>query len=296
MPFPGKLTYMLRGADLAWDRMVNPFEPSVAEVEKIQKEIEGTLLAEMFPASFFASVKGQARAYEAQLLTDISNAYSILQPPEQRAKVLEFAVLMKAKMSPSHWKHFSERIRSDSRSQSLLALFEMAIAGNLLSQLPDNCVRLNIPTSGNNDADIGLLLDGRMVHLELTVLDESDQMKARLPMRRKQKVSIWSSDHSEVDGSRLLDRITKKSREFIQGHPNILAIQILNPFDWTELARDRYMKHEFKNVGLILPFGRIELAKDYVKEADASCRLTENEKEQLVNLLNGDGFFPLGYI
>lgn len=287
---------MLRGADLAWDRMLNPFEPSVAEVEQIQKEIDGTLLAEIFPTPFFAIVKGQAKAYEAKLPTDISNAYSFLQPPEQRAKMLEFANLMKAKMSSSLWKHFTERLRSDSRSQSLLALFEMAIAGNLLSQMPENQVSLNIPTRNNKDADVGVVLDDRMVHLELTVLDESDDMKARLPMRKAQKVSVWVSDHSEVDGTRLIDRITKKSKEFIKGHPNVVAIQILNPFDWTELAREAYMKHEFKNVGLILPFGRIEMAKDFVKEADPTCGLTDKEIKSLVNLLNGDGFFPLGYI
>jgi len=287
---------MLRGAQLALDRMVNPFKPSVAEVEKIQKEIEGTLLAEIFPTSFFASVKGQAKAYEAKLSRDISDAYSILQPPEQRTKLLEFLTLMKPKMSASNWKHLCKRMRSDSRSQSLLGLFEVAITGNLLAQIPDNRVSLNIPTRGKKDADIGVVLDDRMVHLEITVLDESDQMKARLPMRRSQKVSIWSSDVSEVNGSRQIDRITKKSKEFIKGHPNVLVIQVLNPLDWTEIARDAYLKHEFKNVGLILPFDRIELEKDYVRETDDACRLTEKERQLLINLLSGDDFFPFGYV
>ncbi len=276
--------------------MTNPYEPSAVEVGQIQREIEGTLLAEIFTMPFFASVMGQARAYEAGKPTEISNAYSVLQPPEQRAKLLEFISLMKPKMSNAHWKHLTERVRSDSRSQSLLALFEVSLAGNLLSQLPSGHVELNVVTIDAKDADIGLLLDGRMIHLETTVLDESDQMKALLPMRNKQKVSIWSSDVSEVNGSRLLDRIDKKSKEFLPGHPNVLAIQTFGAFDWTELAREAYLEHDVRNIGLLLPFGRIELKTEFAKEPDDSCRLTKNERELLIELLSGDNFFPLGYI
>ena len=296
MSFSSKLTYMLRGEDLAWHRMLNPFEPSAVEVAKVQREIEGTLLTEVFTTSFFASVLGQAKAYETGKPTELSNAYSILQPPEQRAKLLEFLSLMKPKMSGAHWKHLSERLRSDSRSQSLLALFEVTLSGNLLAQLPSDRVELNVPTVGGKDADIGVLLDGRMVHLEVTVLDESDAMKARRPMMAKQKYPIWTPSASEVDGTRLLARIESKAKEFKPKHPNVLAIQIFSSYDWSPLARENYLHHEVEDIGLLLPFGRIEMIPNFVKEPDVSCRVTDTERRMLLNLLNGNSFFPLGYI
>lgn len=287
---------MLRGSSLEWQRMVDSFEPTVTEVEQIQGEIGGTILAEVYTAPFFSSVKGQAKAYESDNSVELSNAYSILQPPGQRTKLMEFLTLMKPKMADGQWIQLSKRLRSDSRLQSMQGLFEVTIAGNLMAQLPNDSVQLNVLTVNGRDADIGVLLDERIVHLEVTVLDESKEMKERRPMMEKQKYPIWTPSLSEIDGTPLFTAIDGKSKDFKSNHPNALAIQIFSMYDWGPIAQENYGEYQPCNIGLLLPFGRIELKKEYVKQADDSCALTESEQDMLTNLLSGDDFFPLGYI
>ncbi len=288
---------MAQNVSSVWDRILNPFIPDVTEVNAIEAAVQNTVLGEIFRPAFFGARRKEAKDVQNDVSDSLSNIYSILQVPTQREKLIEFLLLMKKKLSPSDWKHLADRLSSDAEERSMQALFEAVVLGNLLAQMDSSRIMLNAPTANGKKIDASITLVDRPVHLELSMLSQSERAARRRRQLSRTGFAVWTASHSEYDGRRVTQMIEEKSAQFDGEQPSGLAFQIFDPMnDFRKEAAERFHRHRYKRIGLLLPFNRTSLALQHVRRGDSSCFLTDEEQKKLVDLLSGDGYFSIGYL
>lgn len=269
--------------------------PDVAELQEIRRDVEGTSLSEALDDEYFAKVEEQIREYEKGESTALNSLYSLLQPPEQRKRFIDFMERVKRKMGSREWGDLCEKLASGQGLRDLNAAFEVVIAGNILAQIPPEKVQLHVPTNAPKNVDACLLLTGRPIYLETTVLGESDEnIQWRKTSASGPKVRM--GDSFSVFGGRAARAIMQKGRQFLPKKPNVLVISIFDVWDKLEPAQKPLSSSQFENIGLLLPFGREHLMRDWVSRPDPTCRLTDEEEDAIFKLLSGEKFFPIGYV
>lgn len=268
----------------------------MAELEEVRRDVGCSSLREALDDEYFAKVEEQIRKYESGKSTALNSLYSLLQPPEQRKKFIDFIERVKQKMGSREWGDLCEKLSSGQGLRDIHAAFEVVIAGNILSQLPSDKVQLHAPTKAPKNVDICIHLIDRPIYIEITLLGESDEnVEWRKSMGSGP--SIRMGDSFAVFGGRASRAITQKGRrQFLPQKPNVLAISIFDVWDKLEPAQEALISSNFENVGLLLPFGRQHLMREWVSRPDSSCKLTAAEEEAIFQLLSGDNFFPIGYV
>lgn len=267
----------------------------MAELQEIRRDVEGTSLGEALDDEYFAKVEKQIREYGKGESTALNSLYSLLQPPEQRKRFIDFVERVKRKMASREWGDLCEKLASGQGLRDLNAAFEVVIAGNILAQVPSEKVQLHVPTNTPKNVDVGLHLIDRPIYLETTVLGESDDnIQWRKSLASGPKVRM--GDPFSVFGGRATRAIAQKGRQFLPKKPNVLVISIFDVWDKLEPAQTSLVSSSFENIGLLLPFGREHLMRDWVSRPDPSCRLTDEEEEAVFQLLSGEKFFPIGYV
>ncbi|GFP28289.1 hypothetical protein [Candidatus Hakubella thermalkaliphila] len=183
------------------------------------------------------------------------------------------------------------------RLQCLNTLFEVSILGNLLSQLPQDRVRLYPQTVGQRSVDAEIVLISRPVYLEMTVLAESQADRDVRELMMGVRCHHWlGSRNLDKDADRFIRKLLEKSAQFIPGQPNVLAISV---FDWfpADFEIEPAMRDNcYLNLGMVLQFGRARIEHVFTNNCDPSCQLTDQERDRLVELLSGQGYFPLAYL
>lgn len=269
--------------------------PDLAELQEVRRDVERSSLREALDKEYFAKVEGQICAYEKGESTALNSLYSLLQPPEQRRRFIEFVERVKQKMSSREWGDLCEKLASGKGLRDINAAFEVVIAGNILAQVPPEKVQLHVPTNAPKNVDVCIHLIERPVYLETTVLGESDEnIQWRKSLASGPKIRM--GDSFSVFGGRATRAITQKGRQFLPNQPNVLVISIFDVWDKLEPAQKPLVSSHFQNIGLLLPFGREHLMHDWIARPDPSCRLTDEEEKTVLHLLNGENFFPIGYV
>lgn len=276
--------------------MLNPCIPNVVEVNEIEATVQKTVLGEIFRPAFFTARRKEAKDIQNSASDRLSSIYSILQVPAQRQHLTAFLHLMKEKLSSGDWIHLANRLSSDAKEQSMQALFEVVVLGNLLAQMDSSRILLNAPTAHGKKIDASIMLTDRPVYLELSMLSQSKRAERRRKRLSRSKIAVWTASHNEFDGYRLTRMIEEKSTQFDDLQPNVLAFQVFDPVnDFTEQAAQRFHHHPYNRIGLLLPFNRTSLALQHIRQGDLSCSLTDCEQNRLIDLLSGDGYFSIGY-
>lgn len=269
--------------------------PDMAEFQEVRQDVERSSLGEALGDDFFSKIAEQIRRFENDESNELNSLYSLLQPPEQRKKFIEFVESIKPKIGPREWGDLCEKLSSGEGLRAINAAFEVTIAGNLLAQLPPDKVSLYAPTKTLKNVDVCLYPVDRPVYLETTVLGESKENSER--RKAGSGIKVWMGDPFTVFGGRVARVIATKGRDqFLPEKPNVLAISVFDVWDNLEPAQERLASANFENIGLLLPFGRRELMLDRITRPDPSCRLTPKEEEAILELLSGEKFFPIGYV
>lgn len=267
----------------------------MAELQEIRKDIASSSLTEAFDEEFFARIERQIHRFESGESNEIHSVYSLLQPPEQRKKLIEFAELVRPKMDSREWGDLCEKLASWERLRGLNAAFEVTIAGNILAQLPSEKVDLHARTNGAKNVDVCINLIDRPIYVEATVLGESlENIRWRETKGSRSYVRMGSP--SMISGKRVLRAVANKGRDqFMPGTPTVLVISVFDVWDKLQPARKALSSAVFENIGLLLPFGRKELMAQHISRPDPACSLTLEEEQAILELLNGRDFFPIGY-
>ncbi len=269
--------------------------PDMAELQEVRSDVERSGLREALDDDYFARVKRQIREYESGESTALNSLYSLLQSPDKRQKFIEFIERVKQKMNRREWGDLCERLSSGLGLRDLNAAFEVTIAGNILAQIPPTSVQLYAPTNGSRNVDLCVQLTDRPVYIETTVLGESEEnIQWRKSLASGPKIRM--GDSFSVFGGRATRAITQKGRQFLPNQPNVLVISIFDVWDKLEPAQQPLITSHFQNIGLLLPFGREHLMQDWIARPDPTCRLTDEEEKVILHLLNGENFFPIGYV
>ncbi|WP_176229467.1 hypothetical protein [Candidatus Hakubella thermalkaliphila] len=268
----------------------------------IEKLISASaLLSSIFTHEFFVNVRTQIG--EMKRLNRSGPLHSMFiffcDNPEngyRKTRKLEDC-LMKIFSHPSTRAKDRNYIKSElTRLQCLNTLFEVSILGNLLSQLPQDRVRLYPKTVGRRNVDAEIVLIGRSIHLETTVLAESEEDKNRRESMMRAGRDHWlGRRNTDKDEGRFREKLLEKSKQFAPGRPNVLAISIFDHFP-ADLEIKRAMGNNYYlNLGMVLQFGRARIKNIFTGNCDPSCQLTMEERNKLVELLSGQGYLPLAY-
>jgi hypothetical protein len=268
--------------------------PDMAELEEVRRDVGCSSLGEALDDEYFGKVEEQIHKYESGESTALNSLYSLLQPPEKRRKFIEFIERMKQKMGSREWGDLCERLSSGQGLRDVNAAFEVTIAGNILAQMPPERVQLHALTNAPRNVDVCIHLD-RPIYIETTVLGESQEnIQWRKSLASGPKIRM--GDSFSVFGGRATRAISQKSPQFLPSHPNVLVISIFDVWDKLEPAQKPLASSQFQNIGLLLPFGRERLMSDWIARPDPACRLTAEEEKSVLHLLNGENFFPIGYV
>lgn len=72
--------------------------PDMAELEEVRRDVDCSSLGEALDDEYFAKVEEQIHKYQSGESTALNSLYSLLQPPEQRKKFIDFIERVKQKM------------------------------------------------------------------------------------------------------------------------------------------------------------------------------------------------------
>ncbi len=261
------------------------------------------LLSSYIDETFFEIVSKQVREMERRglngplnsiflfLLDDSDSGFKQTELLEYYLKlIVEYPTTTKADKN-----HIKGQLKSDN---SIDTLFEISILGNLLKQLPPNIVELFPKTTGARDVEVRLLLDGRWVYLDATVLNDSagDTIELIDLLNKGGGVGAGKSINFKSDMDRYIRKLEYKSAQFIPNKPNVLAIATIG-------TRPLFVHSEWgvkvskivPNIGMLFEFDRKELVTITTENCDNSCFLTNKEKSLLKELLSGKSFVHLVY-
>lgn len=269
--------------------------PSVEECDAIEAEVQQTILGEVFGKSYFAVVRQQIDEWVQEKSSRLSSIYSVLQRPEWRKKLAEFLQAVKGKSKPTEWRHLCKRLAMLDQNTDLEALFEVVVLGNLLLQLPADRITVNAATTSKKNVDAKIWLVDRFVYLEITMLGPSAEVKERNERmaRHGQKHAVWTGI-GDGHGRRMGQKIRDKASQFLPGMPNVLALcshEVWDRMPGWELAVEGFSK---ENIGHLYVFDRMGLGRVFI--GDPACTLTADEESKLQELLNGKGYYAMGFI
>ena len=195
-------------------------------------------------------------------------------------------------------KHKNNISKDLTRQNCLETLFEISILGNLLYQLPNNKVTLYPKTISGKNVDAMVVLINRPIYVEVTVLGESGCDKKDRESRAQAGIDHYIGWRNiKYDGMRFTRKIYDKSVKFKPNQPNVLMISVFDffPDEYEVKWATNNGNFSSTNIGLILQFGRAKIENKFFKNCNPSCHLAEEEKDMLIELLDGKNFLPLKY-
>ena len=264
---------------------------------------QSSLLFEYFDTTFFQHVSNQVDTMEQKGWSGPINSIFLffIQDSEKgfvQTKLLERylrLIVEHPTTTNADKSHIKGQLASENSHETL---FEISILGNLLKQLPRDDIELFPRTVGKKDVEARIMLDGRWVYIDATVLNDSEGETRELTELLNKGGGIgkgmWVDSYRDVE--RFLRKIEYKSTQFPSGAPNVIAIALSG----TRLLfiHDEWspkLANIISNISLIMEFDRKDLKRATTENCDSSSPLTEKEIKALKKLFRGSDYMPLVY-
>lgn len=183
--------------------------------------------------------------------------------------------------------YIKKELVSTSKINSLNMLFEISVLGLLLKYFDHGKIVLYIKTVGNKNVEASVVLLGRPVYLETTVIGESEKDQSeRIEMTTKGKRTWGGSRDINKDIGRVVSKLKDKAKQMMEGTPNVLLLGAYDFYPDEFHITSALRRNKFSKIGLIMQFGRGKIEKIYKDGLDNNCSLSEDEEKRLSRVFN----------